>query len=269
MAAMTTASPVPTERPSTIELPGGPLAYVLRRSRRARNVRLTIDPRRGVVVTVPLSRSRHNGLDATVTNFLQSREAWIRRHLGRQERERRAVAARGGLVDGGTFRFRGELHRLRVEAGTPTLRRSAVRREGTVAADELAIVLATRDRRSVERILRDWLLERAVEATAREVARHAPALGVAPRAVTIRDPRSRWGSAAPTGRLMLSWRLVLAPPEALETVVVHELAHLRVAGHGADFWTLVASRRPDHRAWRRWLREHSFELHAALETIAG
>ena len=61
-----------------------------------------------------------------------------------------------------------------------------------------------------------------------------------------------------------SWRLVLAPPEALETVVVHELAHLRVFGHGHKFWDLVAGRRPDHRAWRRWLHDHSTELHSAV-----
>jgi predicted metal-dependent hydrolase len=57
---------------------------------------------------------------------------------------------------------------------------------------------------------------------------------------------------------------VLAPPEALETVVVHELAHLRVFGHGPEFWEIVSDRRPDHRLWRRWLREHAIELHAAL-----
>lgn len=63
---------------------------------------------------------------------------------------------------------------------------------------------------------------------------------------------------------MFSWRLILAPPEALETVVVHELAHLRVFGHGPAFWRVVASRRPDHAVWRHWLRAHSLELHAAL-----
>ena len=83
-------------------------------------------------------------------------------------------------------------------------------------------------------------------------------------AIALRDPRSRWGSASRQGRVMLSWRLVLAPPEALETVVVHELAHLRVFGHGPRFWSLVASRRPDHLVWRRWLRTHSLELHGAL-----
>ena len=87
---------------------------------------------------------------------------------------------------------------------------------------------------------------------------------VSPTAVSLRDPRTRWGSALRAGRLSFSWRLVLAPPEALETVVVHELAHLRVFGHGHKFWDLVAGRRPDHRAWRRWLHDHSTELHSAV-----
>ncbi|GIW19840.1 MAG: hypothetical protein KatS3mg065_0136 [Chloroflexota bacterium] len=56
--------------------------------------------------------------------------------------------------------------------------------------------------------------------------------------------------------------------EALETVVVHELAHLRVFGHGPAFWSLVASRRPDHAVWRRWLRDHALELHLALDESA-
>jgi autotransporter passenger strand-loop-strand repeat protein len=94
----------------------------------------------------------------------------------------------------------------------------------------------------------------------------ATALGVVPTAVALRDPRSRWGSSSRQGRLMFSWRLVLAPPEALETVVIHELAHLRVFGHGPRFWAVVASRRPDHLDWRRWLRTHSLELHGALST---
>jgi predicted metal-dependent hydrolase len=64
---------------------------------------------------------------------------------------------------------------------------------------------------------------------------------------------------------MFSWRLVLAPPGSLETVVVHELAHLRVFGHGPAFWALVASRRPTHLADRAWLRRGSYALHAALE----
>ena len=83
--------------------------------------------------------------------------------------------------------------------------------------------------------------------------------------MTVRDQRTRWGSASRQGRLAFSWRLILAPPEALETVVVHELAHLQVFGHGPRFWAVVASRRADHKRWRRWLHDHATELHGALD----
>jgi hypothetical protein len=114
-------------------------------------------------------------------------------------------------------------------------------------------------------VLEAWMRARARQAVEAAIAHHAPGLGVSPTRVTIRDTRSRWGSASRAGRLSFSWRLVLVPPDALETVVVHELAHLRVFGHGPDFWALVAERAPDHRAWRRWLRAHAAELHGALE----
>jgi predicted metal-dependent hydrolase len=114
-------------------------------------------------------------------------------------------------------------------------------------------------------VLEAWLRERARAAIDAAIAAHASALNVAPAAISVRDQRSRWGSASRQRRLSFSWRLVLAPPEALETVVIHELAHLRVFGHGPAFWALVASRRPDHLVWRRWLRTHSYELHAALD----
>jgi predicted metal-dependent hydrolase len=140
----------------------------------------------------------------------------------------------------------------------------------TPSGFELRVALAARDRDRVGRVLEGWLREQARVAIEATIEDHAPALGVRPAAVSLRDPRSRWGSASRQGRLMFSWRLVLAPPEALETVVIHELAHLRVFGHGPRFWAVVASRRADHLVWRRWLRTHSLELHGALaERVAA
>ena len=237
--------------------------YTLRRSARSRRLRITIDPELGLVVTVPPSTRRgwaHP--ERQIDEFLRSRETWIRRHLERQAHQRAELAARGGLADGASIRYRGELHRLRIVAGHG--RRSTVARVGGETGDELHVGLLVRDRERLDRVLETWFRERARVAVDAEIARHAAALDVAARTVALRDPRSRWGSASREGRLMFSWRLVLAPPEALETVVVHELAHLRVFGHGPRFWAVVASRRPDHLVWRRWLRSHSLELHAAL-----
>jgi predicted metal-dependent hydrolase len=257
-----------TEQPSAVELPGGRLAYVLRRSSQARTLRVILDPARGVIVTVPgPSRRGWARPEARIDAFLRDREAWLRRHLARQAAERAALAARGGLRDGATFRYRGELHRLRIEGTRPRVRRSTVARIGSDAGDELLVRLSPSDQRSVEVLLEAWLRSRARDAIERAIARHAGPLGVTPAGLSIRDQRTRWGSAARSRRLAFSWRLVLAPPEALDTVVVHELAHLKVFGHGRAFWALVASRRPDHLAWRRWLRDHALELYGALDEI--
>lgn len=270
-----------TESAEQIDLAGGPLAYTLRRSRRARRLRLSVDPRRGVVVTIPAGRPGAREAAAHVEPFLRERERWLRNHLARQARARDSTAGSGpdSLVEGARLPYRGVDHRLRLERAGPGIRRSAVLVGWSASVDgppndpgqaghpgvrELVIRVASTDRRPLPRVLEAWFRERAADAIESAIANHAPALGVQPAHVAVRDARTRWGSAARTGRLVFSWRLVLAPPEALETVVVHELAHLRVFGHGPAFWAVVASRVPDHLTWRRWLRQHSIELHATL-----
>jgi predicted metal-dependent hydrolase len=224
-----------------------------------------IHPDRGVVVTIPApGRRGWSDPERHVRAFLAEREPWLRRHLDRHAQERAELLARGGLRDGAALRFRGDLHRLRLMPGNGA-RRSTVERIGGSDGDEIVVRVATADRRSTAAVLESWLKPRARIEIDREIRRHAAALEVSPTAVSIRDQRTRWGSASRHGRLAFSWRLILAPPEALETVVVHELVHLRVFGHGPRFWGVVSERRPDHAIWRRWLRDHSTELHGALD----
>ena len=88
----------------------------------------------------------------------------------------------------------------------------------------------------------------------------AVALGVRYTRLTIRDQRSRWGSCSSKGALSFNWRLVLAPHDVLDYVVVHEVCHLVEHHHGASFWELVAQRRPGYDECRRWLDDHGWEL---------
>jgi predicted metal-dependent hydrolase len=250
---------------STIRLDGRMVDYRVRRNARSRGIRVTVDPRKGLVVSVPPATRRGWARpEARIEAFLQERRAWVLRHLDGLARDRARVRALGGTRDGSLVLYRGEPHRLRVVQGGLRGRRSTVERSGGDAEDELVVSLASGDRRLLERILGDWFRDRATEAIHAAIAVHASALGVRPTRVDIRDPKTRWGSASRTGRLMFSWRLVLAPPAALETVVVHELAHLRVFGHGPGFWQLVAGRRPAHVADRAWLRRSSHALHGML-----
>jgi predicted metal-dependent hydrolase len=97
----------------------------------------------------------------------------------------------------------------------------------------------------------------------------AEALGVSYRRIEVRGQRTRWGSCSSRGTLSFNWRLVLAPFEVLDYVVVHELCHLREANHSPRFWRLVAERRPGWREQRAWLREHGAELLAFRPAADG
>lgn len=105
-------------------------------------------------------------------------------------------------------------------------------------------------------------LERTLRARARAaleaaVARHAPRMGVRPAGMQVRAQRTRWGSCSRAGGLSFNWRLIQAPPEVLDYVVVHELAHRVHPNHSTAFWMLVHAHCPDYPAHRRWLRRHS------------
>lgn len=254
----------------TVRLGGQSVDFRLRRSERSRGVRVVIDPREGLVVSVPpVTRRGWAYPEPRIEAFLRERERWVLRHLGQLARDRETARARGGPRDGGQVLYRGALHRVRVRPAALPGRRSVVERSGGDEEDELIVSLATGERRPLERVLEAWLRERATEAIEAAIALHAPALGVRPAEVDVWDPSSRWGSASRKGRLMFSWRLVLAPPASLESVVVHELAHLREFGHGPAFWALVAGRRPTHLADRAWLRRNSHALHSALAPVAA
>ncbi len=261
-----TLAAVTTETDVLARLPGGELRYVLRRSPRSRRLRVTIVPERGVVVSIPVAGRRGWARpEPIVTAFLAEREAWIRRHLDRQEALQARLGARPGLDDGRSVSYLGSPHRVRVVAAGPGLRSTRVSRVGGDDGDELVVERVARDRRGTAAILEAWFRVRARAALDVAIDRHGPPLGVSPARITIRDTTSRWGSCSRKGSLSFSWRLVLGPPAALDAVAAHELCHLRVFGHGPAFVALLTSRVPDHAAWRRWLRRHSAELHAALD----
>jgi predicted metal-dependent hydrolase len=88
----------------------------------------------------------------------------------------------------------------------------------------------------------------------------AERVGVAYQRIRIGGQRTLWGSCSARGTLSFNWRLVLAPLEVLDYVVVHELCHLRVPDHSTRFWALVERHRPHWRHQRDWLRRHGPEL---------
>ncbi|MGC9221393.1 MAG: M48 family metallopeptidase [Solirubrobacteraceae bacterium] len=223
--------------------PGGPspggdtLTYLLRHSDRARRVRVRVTRDGGVEVVVPARMS-----PAATELALSQLRGWIDRRLAEVSRQRAAVLARGD-----TLPYLGRSLTVVAQAGRE---RVALHGATLLVPDGL-----TRDA-ALER----WYRRQARSELAGRVQHACQAVGVTHSRLTIRDQRTRWGSASPNGALSFNWRLLLAPEEVLDYVVWHEVCHLAVMDHSARFWALVARYCPDHRQHAAWLRKHDAML---------
>ncbi len=210
----------------------------------ARRIVLRIAPGGGGVrLTVPRRTAR-----ATILDFLERHRGWVEERLG---------PAPAHVADGAFLPFRGgsllvrhdparRLARLDPPAGEGEPWRLHVGGEAAHTARRVADALKREARRD---------LEAAVE-------RHAMALGLRPRALSLKDTTSRWGSCTADRRLSFSWRIVMAPPFVLDYLVAHEMAHLREMNHGPGFWALCRELCPGMDAGRDWLRREGASLHA-------
>jgi predicted metal-dependent hydrolase len=230
-------------------------AFSIRRSARARRSRLTITDDGLPVVVLPARAP-----ERVATELVDRHARWISRHVARIRAQQAARAARAPLDAGRDVPVAGVPHRV-VLTTSLHRRRSDVR----VESAHLVVERSPTDRRSTAALLEAWLRARARDAIGETLGRRAVEMGLEVHQMSIRDQRTRWGSASRRGTLSFNWRLVMCPPEILDYVVVHELAHLRYAGHGPRFWSLVARHYPDSAAARRWLRGNHDALRHALD----
>ncbi len=212
--------------------------------RRARRVSVRIDPMaREAVATAPANRF---ALEAI--SFASERVEWIADRLG-------ALPPPVLFKPGAYIPLRGVIHRLKhVETGR------------TVKIDKSSgptpLILIPGPRESFRDKTRGFFRAAARTDFAERVAVHAETLKVKPRSIAIKDTRSRWGSCSSEGRLNFSWRLVCAPPFALDYVAAHEVAHIREMNHSDRFWKQVERCFPDWREARAWLHERGGALHS-------
>ena len=111
-----------------------------------------------------------------------------------------------------------------------------------------------------EQVFTHWYKEQALEIISERVKQYSQQYNFTPKQVKISSAKTRWGSCSPNGTLNFTWRLVMAPLDVIDYVVVHELVHLRVKNHSSKFWKAVESIYPEYKKQRKWLRENGGKL---------
>jgi predicted metal-dependent hydrolase len=214
-----------------------PIAYQVRRSERARRVRVTVDATRGVEVVLPRRAAEREAAAA-----VRELAPWIERRVRELERAQAAVAARGDTVP-----YLGELLTVSTEPG-----RTRVHRRG----GELLAPAGADRAPALER----WYRRAARAEIEPRLDRSCALAGSSYTKLTIRGQRTRWASCSRGGAMSFNWRLLLAPEPVLDYVVWHEVCHLELMDHSPRFWALLARRCPDYREQARWLRRHGQTL---------
>lgn len=247
-----------SERSVLVE--GRTQSYLLIRRHGRRRLTLSVEPRRGLVVSAP-SRLALRDIEA----FIVGEAAWWGSRLVELAAWEAEHPPRA-FTSGERLLLLGEAWTLRVSE-EPGRQRPRVTREprgaepGAIALVLPAGLAPAARRELAAACLGRWYRRLAGELIAARAAHWAADLRVTPAAISIRDTRSRWGSCSGSGRLSFSWKLAMAPPAVLDYLVVHELCHLRHPDHSERFWALVASRLPDYDRARRWLRRRGRELY--------
>jgi len=212
------------------------ITYTIRRSARARRVRVQVDAYAGVEVVLP-ARAPERAAAAAVSEL----RPWIDRRLSEAQAALAAVAARAGTVP-----YLGRPLQLVPEpARTRALRRG-----------ERLLVPAGDARPAIERFYR----RHARAEIGARLDRATMLEGLRYEGLDIRGQRTRWASCSGRGRMSFNWRLLMAPEQVLDYVVWHEVCHLEILDHSPSFWALLARRWPSWREDREWLRRNGATL---------
>jgi predicted metal-dependent hydrolase len=191
-----------------------------------------------VVVRAPLKAP-----EAQIRRFVESKARWVNEK--KAEAAKHAPKTARKFTTGEEFLFLGQKYPLRVIEG----QKAGIRFEAAFILTKIALPNA-------KLIFEKWYRTAARKVLSERLQLYAKKFGLRYEKIRISSARTRWGSCSPKGTLSFTWRLVMAPPEVVDYVIVHELAHLKVKNHSKTFWAEVARMMPEYKRHVAWLRKN-------------
>ena len=210
--------------------------YTLKKSKRAKNLSISINSQGKVTVTKPWF------LPVFFLNqFLQERESWVKQTLAKIQTDTK-LGENEIYYLGQKYQIIFKIGKFKLDFDFPYLQISAYNQQAG------------------KRQLMEFLQKEAIKNIKTKIKIYAQKMEIQYEQVRIKDQETRWGSCSSQNNLNFSWRLIMAPPKVLDYVIIHELAHLEQMNHSYKFWDVVEKYDPDYRENRRWLKKHQNEI---------
>ncbi len=220
-----------------------------RRSCRAKKLRLQVDSLGHFTLVVPERIS-----DKLAQSFISQNNLWIEKQLSKVKKIPMFT-----YKSGDAFYYFGEKIELVVRPcikKRPTIKI----REDKMMISLFADVKQSEGKRMIRKTIEKFYRQKAEEVIHDRLQYFNEFYDFTYYKVTLRNQKTRWGSCSSKGNLNFNWRLIMAPIEVIDYVVVHELCHLKEMNHSHLFWAEVEKAIPDHKKWRKWLRENAYLL---------
>lgn len=218
------------------------------RSRR-RTCEIRISPEGALQVRGPLKIS-----DKKLKELLQDKSDWIKAKLEAM-RKRPPMGQAREFTAGKGYPYRGQDYPLQI-LESPHKPRPEVR----LTAAGFLITAPVQDPVLIRGALEKWCRKKAGELLPDRVRDMALRMGLKYGRVAVKDQKKRWGSCSSRGNVNLNWRLIQMPAEVMDSVIIHELAHLVHPNHSADYYRYLSLHNPRHKEHDRWLKERGREL---------
>ena len=230
-----------------INFNGQDVHYSQRLDKRRKNIQIRVLPSTMVEIVTPGKLTT-----AELEHILSAKRNWLTGRLHKLA----TLAANPinlHLTAGSRLLYRGEPRVLTVLTGSS-------RPEVVLTSTEVLVKLPAgpeADRQVMtEQIIKTWLVQQAGELFLNKTSHWAAIIGVSPARITIKDQKTRWGSCSSLGNINYNWRIIMAPPQVADYLIIHELCHLLVPNHSVRFWEQVGRYMPEYRECRKWLTDN-------------
>ena len=215
---------------------------LIRAKRRTIAIQVRADGK--VIVRAPLRVA-----EKVIRTFVESKADWITRK--KAEAALRPLVAERSFRDGEIFLLLGRKIPLKV---VPSQR-------AALTLTNAAFLISAKALPNAANVFEKWYKAYALQVLNERVRLYAAQHGFQPGRIRISSARTRWGSCSTNGTLSFTWRLVMAPLDVVDYVVIHELVHLRVHNHSKTFWEGVAALIPDYKHRVAWLKANGSLMH--------
>lgn len=212
------------------------ISYTLKLSSRSRRLSIAVNTHGDVIVTAPRFVPKYK-----ISEFVESARSWI-------EKQREVQQKKPSLISATHCLYFGKDYSVKVSK----------RMDGTVKVGKEVIIAAplVTSHQSLVALISSWLKARSVEYVTKRVYELSEQMNLPFNGLAFKQQKTRWGSCSSKKNLNFNWKLIHAPTEVIDYVIIHELSHTKEMNHGKRFWDLVSSYDPDHALHRRWLQRY-------------